>query len=274
MGKYLSNLTWPKAKETFEDTKLALVPIGSIEQHGPHMPLETDAIIAEEFAKRTSDDLDCIVTPLIPVGYADYHSDFEGTLSVPENILKEYVKSLISYLLKYGVTHVLIINGHGGNTNSLMKAAGELRKDENAVIAIAQWWEIAEHLNKEWAVVGHGDFVETSIVLAIDPENVDIEKAKMPVNKYLSDKIHTQELNMVKFEKGYIHMNLRSKDISETGDLIEYGHSSILTEKSDFEDAKSPADAKAEVGEEVLNEVSDYFKRAAEELTKVELDEV
>lgn len=270
MGKNLSKLTWPKAKKAFENTNLAIVPIGSHEQHGPHLPLQTDAIIADRLAKEAAKNIDCIKTPVIPIGYADYHADFPGTLSVPQPTLEKYVQSIFSYLIKYGISNIMIVNGHGGNLSALTNIAHKLRKNNGITVGIIQWWDITEDLNSDWAMIGHGDFIETSMVLAIDKESVDLEKAEIPENRFLTDQVHAMDLRRMKFKGASFLMSLRTKDVSSTGDMIEYGHSDTV----DYERAKSPADATAKEGKAIIEAVGNYIRKAAKELTKISLEPV
>lgn len=268
MGKHLADLTWVDAKEAFKGVKLALVPTGSIEQHGPHMPLGTDMKIAEYLAAEAAKELDCIVTPVIPVGNAEYHTDFSGTLAAPPNIFKEYVKSICLNLVKYGITHILFVNGHGGNLGALLDVADELRKEKGVTAAAVQWWDVAGHIDTKWSMIGHGDIVEASMMLAIDKDIVRIERAKIPKTKWLTEKVFPQDRRVMKFDEGYFHMSLRSSDVSDTGDFIEYGHSAT----ADY--SVSPAGATAENGEAILKATVGYIVKLAKELVKIKLEPV
>ena len=79
---YLGDATWPDAGAELADTSTALVPIGSTEQHGPHLPLSTDHVIAEGLARAAADDAGVVCTPTITIGVSPHHRQFHGTLSV------------------------------------------------------------------------------------------------------------------------------------------------------------------------------------------------
>ncbi|MBA7588538.1 hypothetical protein ES708_30597 [subsurface metagenome] len=94
MEKLLQNMTWEEAKDTIKGTKMAIIPTGSTEQHGPHLPLGTDLLIADYFAKKVAEKIDVLVTPVVPVGFAHYHTSFEGTLSVNPEVLSSYYQGI------------------------------------------------------------------------------------------------------------------------------------------------------------------------------------
>jgi len=105
-------------------------------------------------------------------------------------------------------------------------------------------------------------------MLAIPDNNVDLEKAALPSNKLLTDKIHIMDLTTFKFGPGLVNTYFRSGDVSDTGDLLEYGHSS----NTDF--SKSSADATAENGQELLKAVVDYIVDFIDEFKKIHFDPV
>jgi creatinine amidohydrolase len=265
MGKELSKLTWVDAQEAFKTTKLALVPTGSIEQHGPHMPLGTDAKIAEYLALEVTKELDCVVTPLIPIGNAEYHTDFPGTLAVEPKILKEYYKSICLNLVKYGITHILFVNGHGGNLGPILDVAYDLRREKGVVVAAVQWWDVVGHIDTKWSMIGHGDIVETSMMLALDKDSVKMERASIPKSNWITEKVFPQDRKAMKFEGCNFYMHLRTSDVTPTGDFIEYGHSAT----ADY--TVSPADSTVENGEAILKAMTEYTVKLAKELVKIQL---
>ncbi|MGQ9515481.1 MAG: creatininase family protein, partial [Thermoproteota archaeon] len=94
----------------------AIVPIGSIEQHGPHLPLGTDWMIAEEVAKRVAEKLgNCYLLPAIPYSNSQEHLDFPGTVSLKPSTLAQVVRDIVMSLYLNGLKKIIIIQGHGGN---------------------------------------------------------------------------------------------------------------------------------------------------------------
>jgi creatinine amidohydrolase len=263
MAKRLQDMTWEEAAETFKTVRLGIIPTGSIEQHGPHLPLGTDFLIADRLAERVGEKTDAIITPTIPIGFATYHQDFEGTLTVEPEHLAAYYADVANSLLLYGVTHLLFINGHGGNGGALTSVCRDLR-DRGVPAAFVQWWQVAGGINEKWSMIGHGDISETSLMLAISGESVHLDRAAAPENKWLTDNLHVQDLHLGKFGPGFVNFYFRTGDVSDTGDFLEYGHSTT----ADY--SISPAGATAENGEEILSAVSDYIVDLIEEFKKVE----
>jgi creatinine amidohydrolase len=264
MGYFLEELTWPQAKKALAETGVVVIPTGSIEQHGPHMPVGTDYLVAREVANRVGKISPVVIAPTIPVGYAEYHADFAGTLSLTQETLTRVYNEICSHFIEYGVTHILFINGHGGNMGSLMAASSTLRK-KNVLAATILWWEASQAINPDWALIGHGDFLETSVMLAIDEKIVAMDKAQLPVRKNLSDKLILDDIHECRFKTGLIHVALRTKDYTDTGDMIEYGAS------PGADHSVPPSAATAARGNKILTQVSEYISEFIDEFRKVHI---
>ena len=110
-------LTWPEMREAIAQQPVVLLPFGTIEDHGPHLPINTDNVIVEaiclEAARRAAGDV--LVMPLVAYGLDEHHMDFPGTVSVDIQTLLAYVADVAVSAARHGFTHVLIVNGHGSN---------------------------------------------------------------------------------------------------------------------------------------------------------------
>jgi len=115
----LEEMSWPEAESAFAEGRVVLVPVGSTEQHGPHLPLGTDSFTAQALAARAGRRTGALVTPTLPFGYAEYHTDFAGTLSLSNETYTRVLIELVDRLVRYGATHILFVNGHGGNAFAL-----------------------------------------------------------------------------------------------------------------------------------------------------------
>jgi creatinine amidohydrolase len=260
----LEHMTWPEAKEAFERTSVVVIPIGSTEQHGPHMPVGTDFLVAQELARRVGERANVIVTPTIPIGYAKYHTTFPGTLSVSEDTLTHALMEICDDLLKYGMTHLLFVNGHGGNMRSIVRCGAMLRQ-RCVPMAVACWWEMTQVVNPEWLAIGHGDYIETSAVLAIDDTLPNMDIARIPDNKHMSDTIALHTPHHAEFKGGALTVNLITADITDTGDMLEYG----LTAAANYD--TPPTAATKEMGNTILDGLADYLAEFVEEFRKVTL---
>jgi mycofactocin precursor peptide peptidase len=145
------------------------VPVGSCEQHGPHLPLGTDTFIATELAARLSEQRpDVIVAPPVGISASGEHAGFPGTLSIGTDVtaavLVEITRSAD------WAAGVVVVNGHGGNVEAVEQAVATIRAEGRCVLA---WWP---HIPDGDAHAGRS---ETSIMLAIDPGRVDLERAEL-----------------------------------------------------------------------------------------------
>lgn len=164
----LSSSTWTEMDEV--DTCLAVLPVGSVEQHGPHAPLGTDRItaesVAEAAASRYRDPV--VVAPAVPVGVAEEHRRFTGTLWTDESTFRAYVRDIVGSLAAHGWNRVVLVNGHGGNIAALREVAGHIVRHDDAYAVPFTWFdEVDAEPN-----MGHGGPLETSLLQAVNPETV------------------------------------------------------------------------------------------------------
>ncbi len=166
----LSAATWPEIREL--ETDLAVLPVGSTEQHGPHAPLGTDALTAEHVAAtgveayREQTGVDVPVAPTIPVGIAAEHRAFDGTLWVSPDTFRPYVRETIESLAHHGFTRVVVVNGHGGNIDALRELTGAVSRESDAYAVAFTWFTSVDSEQS----MGHGGPLETALVSHIDGE--------------------------------------------------------------------------------------------------------
>lgn len=170
----LSAQTTTTFRET--DAEVAILPTGSTEQHGPALPLGTDFLVAEALAEQI-DRSDAVVLPTIPIGVSEHHRQFDGTLWVSDETFERYVRETLASMATHGVRKAIVVNGHGGNTAALQRAARRLRQDETAFVAPWNWWNELDGLDGELFDEngGHADAMETSMVYRVDDELVRSE---------------------------------------------------------------------------------------------------
>lgn len=181
----LSRLTWRDAGEAFRRAKVALVPVGATEQHGPHMTLDTDTAIAEAFARRLGDALgaDAIIVPTIPMGMSEHHLAFAGTMTLRASTLMGLVHDVVASCVQNGVTRIVLVNGHGGNIDPLGLVAREAARDGVAEVASIMWAVLAADLIRERAATpyhSHACDIETSVAMAIAPQVVLADRIEAP----------------------------------------------------------------------------------------------
>ena len=164
----LATHTTTTAAEAFSDAAVAVVPTGSVEQHGPALPLGTDLYAATAVAEAVADRDDVVLAPPIPVGVSAHHRQFHGTLSVTPETFEDYAHDVVASLAEHGVRKAVFANGHGGNTDALTRAARRLREREIAFATPWNWWSNLDGLETELfdaEGIGHADELETSMML-------------------------------------------------------------------------------------------------------------
>ncbi|OAQ51381.1 hypothetical protein HTG_16950 [Natrinema mahii] len=170
---HLSENTWTDVRDL--ETDLAVVPVGSTEQHGPHAPLGTDVATAEAVADAGVDrcEREVVRAPAIPVGIAEEHRQFPGTMWVSEDTFRDYVGEAVASLVHHGFDRVVLVNGHGGNVDALREVGGRLTRDGDAYVVPFTWFEaVGDHS----ADMGHGGPLETALLRHCDPDSVREER--------------------------------------------------------------------------------------------------
>ena len=165
----LSDATWTEAEAT--ETDLALLPVGSTEQHGPHAPLGTDTLTARAVADAAAETYDgeVIIAPPIPVGIAEEHRHFLGTLWVSPDTFRSYVRETVASLAFHGWDRVVVVNGHGGNVPALEEVCATISRQDAAYAVPYTWFEgVGDHRHD----MGHGGPLETALLRQIAPELV------------------------------------------------------------------------------------------------------
>ena len=160
-------LSWPEVAARADGSVLA-VPLGSTEQHGPHLPIGTDSAVAVALVERlAAARTDVLVAPLLPYGSAGEHAAFPGTLSIGaaalELVIVELVRSADAF------AGVVLVSGHGGNAAPLAAAVATLRAEGRRVLA---WTPRVPEGD------AHAGRTETSLLLALAPESVRVEAAE------------------------------------------------------------------------------------------------
>lgn len=174
----LHEMSWPEAKEYFLKNDIAILPVGSNEQHGPANPLGTDHLIAEAIAHEAAKRAGVICLPVVPFGVSFHHKQFWGTIFISPRTFRKYVKETCLSLQYYGARKIIIVNGHGGNRSALLEMARELR-EEGVFVSVFQWWLASAELLPDLFKLeerGHAGAEEASVNLVIHADLVNARK--------------------------------------------------------------------------------------------------
>jgi creatinine amidohydrolase/Fe(II)-dependent formamide hydrolase-like protein len=214
---YMGELTWVDIKEFLAAHDVAIVPVGSCEQHGPHLPVDTDAFDAFWLSMRAAEKAKCaLVAPPIYYGVSSHHMDFAGTVTLSPHVLEQTAYEVACSLVKHGFRKIVFENGHGGNSPSLESASQRIKADMDVVVVIDTVSLIPDFIEKniETSYDAHAGEFETSTTLAnrektVVKERIKKPKITLPKSKYA--KIGLKESGPS------VSWNFRTKEISDTG---------------------------------------------------------
>jgi len=254
-ARYLwGELTWPEAEHCFKEVDVALLPVGSIEQHGPHLPLDTDSFDADYLARRIAEacsDPKPLVLPLVPYGVSYEHGEFKGTIGVSNNTLAQLVYEIGMSVARNGINKLVIINGHGGNIPALNYAAQMITRDAKIFVCIDTGETSDVDIYKIAETPGdiHAGEIETSTSLAVRPHLVKMDKAAKRVPRFSSRYLSFSSKRKVSW---YVH----TKRISQSGVIGD------------------PTKASPEKGEQIWQVMIAHLVALVEDLKSMTLDEI
>ncbi len=253
-GNLLADMTWIEVRQRLRDVDVALFPVGATEQHGPHLPLDVDvfdvAWLCDQVAASCSAPRP-VVLPAIPYGVSYHHDDFPGTMSVSPETLARFVYEVGMSAAKHGVSKLVIVNGHGGNSPALQFAAQMINRDARIFTCVdsgessdAEVDGIAETPNDV-----HAGEIETSTTLALRPDAVRMHLARPSVPSFSSEYLNFSSTKGVAWFA-------RTKRISRRGVLGD------------------PTRATAEKGRLMWDRIVGNLVKLVEDLKDLSLDEI
>lgn len=191
------HLTWPEMRAAIarRPQPVVAIPIGAVEDHGPHMSISTDNDILEGILTACGEaaEGDLLVLPTIPFGLDEHHMDFPGTIAVDIQTTLAYLSQVAISVARHGFTHILIVNGHGSNISICDLAARECVLKTGVICAATTVNAavnpalVADVLDAErkggWGSVGHACEYETAMMLHLHPDRVDMTKAERDIGQ-------------------------------------------------------------------------------------------
>lgn len=172
---------WPDLADLAGTTEVGLVPVGAVEQHGPHLPTGTDTIIATGLCERVSERTGAPVLPAISVGCSYGHStNLPGNLSLSPEQLAAQARQWAEWAATSGLTRLLFVNAHFGNAPSLLVATDHLRLFRTDLrVGVVNWWTLDPTVAAESTADGddlHANRTETAVMLELAPELVHLDR--------------------------------------------------------------------------------------------------
>jgi creatinine amidohydrolase len=180
---FLERLTWPEVEARIAaGVDAVLVPIGTTEQHGHHMPLDTDCFIARSLCARAAErgeaeGVSLLVAPTLNVTLSWYHMQFPGSMRLSTTTFFQVFREICDSLVHHGFENLIAVNGHGGNIAALTVAVNHYVETTGRRVFLVQWWDLAADVlaGIEGPMI-HAEEAETSLALALG-QRVLMEKA-------------------------------------------------------------------------------------------------
>jgi creatinine amidohydrolase len=182
---FLERMTWPEVETArAEGVDAVLIPIGSTEQHGRHMPLDTDCFIARELCRRAAEHgeengVSLLVAPTLNVTLSWYHMQFPGSMKLSTTTFLQVFREICDSLAHHGFENLIAVNGHGGNIAALTVAVNHTMETTGRRVFLVQWWDLAADVlaGIEGPMI-HAEEAETSIALALGQRVIESETSR------------------------------------------------------------------------------------------------
>ncbi len=250
-NRFFIELTQPEIAAQLKKNPLVILPCGSVEQHGPHLPAGTDTFAAGAIGHAVAERMDGLVLPATPFGVTPMHMPFEGTITLsPDTYIRVMTETCVSTAV-HGAKYLLILNWHEGNIPALAIAAEALHREHGMTVITAQACYVAEELyGHSCNGLTHGGEIEALAILAHRPELVHLDRID-----YSSDPAHGHKMDRLRRTRTFQPVLTDIRSIAPTG---WFG---------------SPQHATAEKGQRMLIDIADAIARDAREIFR-QLDAV
>jgi creatinine amidohydrolase len=250
-SRYFSDLTQPEIAAQFKKNPLVILPCGSVEQHGPHLPTGTDTLAANVISHAVAERMDGVVLPNTPFGVTPMHAPFEGTITLtPDTYMLLIIETCVS-TARHGAKELMIVNWHEGNIPSLAIAAEQLHREHGMSVLTVQACYVAEELyGHSCGGLTHGGEIEALAVLAHRPDLVHLDRID-----YSSEHSHGHKMDKLRRTRTYQPVLTDIRSIAPTG---WFG---------------SPQHATADKGHKMLIDIADAIAKEARDIFR-QLDAV
>jgi creatinine amidohydrolase len=179
---YLPHMTWEEVEQYLRTSDMVIIPVGSIEQHGKHLPLGSDTIAAVETSMRIGQKTGVLVAPILLAGVSEHHMGFPGTISLAPATLEAVLYDTARSLIAHGFKRIMFYNGHGGNETTVTNVVYRINR-ETAATAIDLWridLPPTDPRLKDVKLDYHAGVEETSMMMYLAGGLVQMSKAENP----------------------------------------------------------------------------------------------
>jgi creatinine amidohydrolase len=261
---FMEEMTWEEFKGAVDDTTVAVIPLGSTELEGTHLPLGVDTIVARGVSQALAGEKGVVVGPALPIGYSKWFMPFPGTLSLESDTLTRVLMEYTNGLSAHGIRRIVFLNSHRGNNACVEAVARTLVQTRHIRVGMLSIWKLANDLiAKKPSLIAEGRFthageIMTSVVMALKPDTVVTSRMKSdsltsPENSPFTVK---NSLGETEF-KGSVQMIYPDiREITDTGIMGD------------------PSTATPEKGTAVLALITDYIRDFLQAFRKLPLPEI
>jgi creatinine amidohydrolase len=259
---FIASMTWEEFRDKVNSKTVIVVPVGSTELEGTHLPLGVDTIMADGVAAKLKGEPGVLIGPTLPIGYSKWFKPFPGTISLEHDTLTRVFLEYCTCLIDNGVKRIVFLNSHRGNNSCIEVAARTLIMERKVRIGMLSIWKLANDLtSKESGMIKEGKFthageIMTSTIMALEPEAVVI-------NKIAQDSVKSPSGSLFKVKNSLGDTDFQGcvqtiyqdiKDITDTGVMGD------------------PTAASAEKGESILNMITDYARAFIQEFRNLSVE--
>lgn len=219
-------LTWPEINEAIAAGKIPVIPVGAVEQHGPHLPLDVDMLLATSVAlaagERRPEKM--LVLPPLSYGYTGHVMDFPGTINIHYTHFIEHTLDVCKSLAYHGFKKMLLLNGHGSNMPNLDLVARRCNLETDAECGFTAWWRfltVDPNFLPSWREsefpggIAHACELETSVYMHLRPEDVRMDRIRSGQYSFHADKSKYRYVDL--FGAGPVEVTSWTSSYSDTG---------------------------------------------------------
>jgi creatinine amidohydrolase len=256
------DMTWEAFRDAVDEKTVMVIPMGSTELEGPHLPLGVDTFVADGVAEGLCGEPGVLIGPTLPFGYSKWFTPFPGTVSLDQGTLSRVLSEYCDCMMKHGIRRIVFLNAHRGNTPCIDNAARSLILDHPVRVGMVSIWKLANDLIQDRNLIEEGKFTHagelmTSMIMALRPETVVLDKMK-------ADAIRSPEGSEFEVKNSLGDTAFRGSVQTVYPDILE------VTDTGVFGD---PTGASAEKGNQLLALVTDYVRAYLKEFRELPLED-
>jgi creatinine amidohydrolase len=256
---FLAHMTWEEFRDSVTPETVVVIPMGSMELEGPHLPLGVDTIVAEAVAGELDGEDGIVIGPTIPIGYSKWFKPFPGTISLESDTLTRVIVEYCHSLIDHGIQKLVFLNSHRGNNAAIEVAARNLIAEKPVRVGMLSIWKLANDLIAGKGLIDEGKFthageIMTSVIMAVKPETLVMEKIR-------ADSLNAPE------ESEFVVKNSLGDTLFRNAVQTVYHD---IREITDTGTMGAPETASADKGQAVLTLILEYVRAFLQEFRKLQ----